>query len=209
MGQVKIDLNYDQRKAIKSLKKVKEELKEIRKLSDGAITFASSKDVKNINKNMKKVSKDTQSLTTDMKKLKEQNDKTTKSMKSMAKGTVAMAAAMSIMGDTKNYIADFQVLDKAIYNLGIVAGKSVPEIEQLRTELMNMSSEVPQSAKEIAEALNLLERTGMTHGEALKVLSAGIKLATASGKGLCPSKTFLIVGKTKYSLNTKLRQQCA
>jgi hypothetical protein len=73
------------------------------------------------------------------------------------------------------------------------------------------------SAKNIAEAMDTIGRTGISFKDNFAAIDDVIRLAVSSGSKLidtagienCSSKISLIAGKSYQVSNTKLRQRCA
>jgi len=68
--------------------------------------------------------------------------------------------------------------------VGVVAGRSVPEIREMRSEVLALSSDVSISATEIAKASDTVQRTGKSYEESMLLVKAGMKAAIASGEDL-------------------------
>ena len=84
----------------------------------------------------------------------------------------------------KNITAEMRELDRVVFNMGVVAGRSVPEIREMRSEVLALSSDVSISATEIAKASDTVQRTGKSYEESMLLVKAGMKAAIASGEDL-------------------------
>jgi len=114
-------------------------------------------------------------------KVQKTNEKTVGDLSSAYAG---LRMAMSLKNTGKQMISELIKIDKAMFDLGIVAGKSSNEIEAMKYEFLDMATEFPQSAVEIANAVDILVRSGLDYETTVKGIDASIKLATASGEKL-------------------------
>ena len=75
-------------------------------------------------------------------------------------------------------------IDQSMYNLGVVAGKTTNEIEKMKLEFLDLATKSTQSAIELADATDILARSGLEFESAFETMMAGAKLATASGESV-------------------------
>ena len=76
-------------------------------------------------------------------------------------------------------ISDFE---DRLYQMGIVAGKTVLEIRGMRNEMYDLGSTIPRATNEIVSQITEIERTGRTYKEAVGIIHGASKLAVSSGK---------------------------
>ncbi|MGL4948139.1 MAG: phage tail tape measure protein [Mycoplasma sp.] len=75
-------------------------------------------------------------------------------------------------------------LEDAIYALGVVSGKGVGQIRQLRGQFIEMSYDSRYSAKELINATESVVRTGRNIEDAMLIMKSANELATASFSSL-------------------------
>lgn len=79
-------------------------------------------------------------------------------------------------------MGDSARLEDAIFQMGIVGGKTVGEIRGLRGEMHKLGSEIPRMTEEIVTQITAIERTGRTYREAMNIMRGATKLSISSGK---------------------------
>jgi len=113
---------------------------------------------------------------------------TGKATSSTTRELYGMASAMMLLNRTINIyrksVTELASLDKTFYNLGVVGRLTTTQIEDLKIEMLEFASDMPTSAKEIAESINTIARTGRSLEEATKIVRDGIQLAVGSGEDL-------------------------
>ena len=94
-------------------------------------------------------------------------------------------------------------LEKSVYDLGIVSDMSLTQINTLKNELIDISATSKISAKEIADAMNMISRTGTSYNEAQKITEAGMKLAVASGEDLNSTLSVVTKALVAFDINSE------
>ena len=90
-----------------------------------------------------------------------------------------------------NVAETIREIDRSAYNLGVVSGKTVYEIEAMKNAFMELSAVVPISISELMDATNIINRTGLSFLDSFKAVRASSKLASASGEDLSFTAEFL------------------
>jgi hypothetical protein len=96
--------------------------------------------------------------------------------------------------------------EQAIYNLGVVAEKTQPEIKGLFDQFQQLSTEIPVSATSLVKATDEIARVGLVYEDALAVATQGAKLAIASGdkiEGVTNSLAKVLVGLEMFGRTTQ------
>lgn len=99
-------------------------------------------------------------------------------------------------------ISDASQLEEAIFQMGIVGGKTVGEIRGLRSEMANLGSEIPTATEEIVKQITAIERTGRSFAEAMSIMRMGTKLSVSSGESLTDSID--ITNKSMQAMNIQV-----
>ena len=101
---------------------------------------------------------------------------------------------MSVLSSAMSPLVDYE---QAIYNLGVVAEKTQPQIKGLFDQFQELSTTIPISATSLVKATDEITRVGLAYNDALAVATQGAKLAIASGdkvEGVTDSLAKVIVG---------------
>ncbi len=129
--------------------------------------------------------------------------RTTKATNATTNSFIKLGLGMMAFRKAKQFIlTDFAELEKAVFDLGIVANMSITQIEDLRRTLIKSATSSSVSAKEMAEAINSVNRTGLETEVAFKVVENATKLAVASGEKL--GKVTGIVNKSLIAFGVTL-----
>ena len=99
---------------------------------------------------------------------------------------------------SKNVIGAFAGLNTAVFDVGVASQMNVRQINELNSSFLELSKNVPSSAKEMALAVDALIRTGRTFEEARGIIAETAILSTASGSEL--KDTAQVVTKVMVSL---------
>lgn len=84
------------------------------------------------------------------------------------------------LGFLNQIFGGFGELEKAVFSLGVVSGKTTTQTRELRQELLRMSADSIYTAKDLSESLDLIVRTGKTLMDAQQILDQTSKLSLAS-----------------------------
>ena len=169
-----------------SLKKITTQLKQLKAIGkEIAVGDDSEKAVKNIEK-INKAKLQSQKLTrqeiNDLRLLEQQTRKNVGANDDLIKTMIGKQFFQTLKNETKQYIDELRRIDVAMYNLGVVAKKTSTEIEEMKLDFLKMASEIPQTAIELANATDILARSGLNYADALGIIEESSKLAVASGE---------------------------
>jgi hypothetical protein len=152
----------------------------------------------------------------DLRLLEAQTKKNSTSLNDLQNNYLLLRASQGMLQGLKKQIQYVRELDQAVYNLGVVSKFTVSQTEDFKMQLIDMAGQFPVSAKNIAEAMDTIGRTGISFKDNFAAIDDVIRLAVSSGSKLvdtaginCSSKISLIAGKSYQVSNTKLRQRCA
>lgn len=131
------------------------------------------------------------------------------------KKSIAFSTAMDAMNNVVGSLSfvmraigkdidEFLKLEKAIYSLGVVSGKSNAQIKELRYEMLELAKGTPFTAVETTKAIDDVVRTGQTLKGAMDIVKASGELAVASGEKL--SDAVEIVNKVMVALKVNTNQ---
>jgi len=98
------------------------------------------------------------------------------------------------------FVSELVKIDESMFNLGVVAGKTGSEIEEMKWQLIELSTKYPQASTDIADAIDLVARTGLSFSDSLATVQAGLILATASGESLSSIASVLAKSLVAFSL---------
>jgi hypothetical protein len=152
----------------------------------------------------------------DLRLLEAQTNRNSTSLNDLQNNYLLMRASQEMLQGLKKQIQYVRELDQAVYNLGVVSKFTVSQTEDFKMQLIDMAGQFPVSAKNIAQAMDTIGRTGISFKDNFAAIDDVIRLAVSSGSKLvdtaginCSSKISLIAGKSYQVSNTKLRQRCA
>lgn len=139
----------------------------------------------NINNNIVKTTKSVDTMSSSLKQNKDR--------------VLESAIAFEMMRRTLTAFMDgYNKLTSATFNVGIASQMSLNQIESLNKAFLTLSTTVPSSAYEMAQAVDGLIRTGRSFDESRKIIEQVAILATASGDSL--KDTSAVVTKVMVSL---------
>ena len=104
-------------------------------------------------------------------------------------------------GVLKSQTSSLKQLDTQVYNLGVVADRTVGGIERLRGEMLDLATTFTQTASEMAKSIDTIMRTGMAFEDALQITQASARLATASGESLTETTQVLTKAIVAFGLS--------
>lgn len=113
--------------------------------------------------------------------LQAQTTRTATGMAGLANTYVTIAGMRKVLDGLKKQVDYVRELDQAVYDLGVVSKKSSSEIEDLKYQLLDMGSEFPFAAQDIASAMDIIGRTGVSFDDNLASIDDAMKLAISSG----------------------------
>lgn len=88
-------------------------------------------------------------------------DTMSKSMGGLTKKMVTFVSISTIMRKSVQLVTgDYAKLEKSVYDLGIVSGMNIRQIDELKGSLISLSATTKISATELSNAINKIERTG-------------------------------------------------
>lgn len=100
------------------------------------------------------------------------------------------------------YVKDLSRIEEAIFDLGVVGQKSIPEIRQMRDSFLNMATTSRYSVTQLSQAAADIVRVGYDYESSMQILKSGETLATASFEGnLRDSTGTLIKAMTAFQLS--------
>ena len=145
-------------------------------------------------KALPKQTKDIDKASESVKRMADATRRLESSSSGLAKKLLAVASVSTIARKSIRLITgDYAQLEKVVYDLGIVSNMNIKDIQKLKYELIDFASTTKVSAKEMATAINTIERTGQTYQDSLTIAKAGVTLSVASGEDL--SKTLAVTTK--------------
>lgn len=225
---VNINIGVNSSKAvsnINTLKKAFEELnKSIGKTADGkgklkldidlsGVDIKSLRDVGNALKSINKYSNDfkdlNEALASTGKTFQIVNNHTTnynRNMKGMTRSNKEFVTSMADVTIGMNFLQNtmrslttqYRELTNNTFGVGIAGQMDMKSIRELNDSFIQLSVTVPQSASELAKAVDDLIRTGRGYEESRQIIQEVAKLSTASGDSL--KDTAQVVTKVMVSL---------
>lgn len=224
MRQTQININVNSKTAITSIDKLKQSFIELNKVKDkvapdgkikigidtGNLNLVAVNDLakamRKLTKNMdlysiasKNVSTAGQAFNITTNNIIKATDKTSEATKKMNADIMASAVAFEFVRRSfKELMGSYNALSNSTFNVGIASQMNVSQINALNKEFLLLSTTVPSSAKEMADAVDALIRTGRGYGDAKKIIQETAKLSTASGDNL--KSTAEVVTKVMVSL---------
>lgn len=174
------------------------------KLGKGMELF--NKNIDEVSKNGKLLNITTNNITNNVTKgvsgLKNYTDGLGRLARSQDEVTVRMAAMISVFKLTQNTFkrtfSDYSALTQATYNVGIAGQMNLKQIDALNESFLTLSTTVPKTALELANAVDGLIRTGRSYEDASKIIKEVAVLSVASGDDL--KSTAAVVTKVMVSL---------
>lgn len=174
------------------------------KLGKGMELF--NKNIDEVSKNGKLLNITTNNITNNVTKgvsgLKNYTDGLGRLARSQDEVTVRMAAMISVFQLTQNTFkrtfSDYSALTQATYNVGIAGQMNLKQIDALNESFLTLSTTVPKTALELANAVDGLIRTGRSYEDASKIIKEVAVLSVASGDDL--KSTAAVVTKVMVSL---------
>lgn len=174
------------------------------KLGKGMELF--NKNIDEVSKNGKLLNITTNNITNNVTKgvsgLKNYTDGLGRLARSQDEVTVRMAAMISVFQLTQNTFkrtfSDYSALTQATYNVGIAGQMNLKQIDALNESFLTLSTTVPKTALELANAVDGLIRTGRSYEDASKIIKEVAVLSVASGDDL--KSTAEVVTKVMVSL---------
>lgn len=113
-----------------------------------------------------------------------------------------MRTLMSHVEMFASYVKDLSRIEEAIFDLGVVGQKSIPEIRQMRDSFLNMATTSRYSVTQLSQAAADIVRVGYDYESSMQILKSGETLATASFEGnLRDSAGTLIKAMTAFQLS--------
>lgn len=113
-----------------------------------------------------------------------------------------MRTLMSHVEMFTSYVKDLSRIEEAIFDLGVVGQKSIPEIRQMRDSFLNMATTSRYSVTQLSQAAADIVRVGYDYESSMQILKSGETLATASFEGnLRDSTGTLIKAMTAFQLS--------
>ncbi len=98
-------------------------------------------------------------------------------------------------------VLTMEKFEDAVYQAGIIGGKTGVEIRQLRNEMTQLGMEIPRVTQEIVEQIGSVARTGRTFEEAVKIVTNASNLAIVSGESLADSVNVLNKVMIAFDIN--------
>lgn len=98
-------------------------------------------------------------------------------------------------------VLTMEKFEDAVYQAGIIGGKTGVEIRQLRNEMTQLGMEIPRATQEIVEQIGSVARTGRTFEEAVKIVTNASNLAIVSGESLADSVNVLNKVMVAFDIN--------
>ena len=98
-------------------------------------------------------------------------------------------------------ILTMEKFEDAVYQAGIIGGKTGVEIRQLRNEMSQLGMEIPRTTQEIVQQIGSVARTGRTFEEAVKIVKNASNLAIVSGESLADSVNVLNKVMVAFDIN--------
>lgn len=95
-------------------------------------------------------------------------------------------------------LIEFNKLNSSTFGVGIASQMNLQQIGELNSAFVSLSTVVPTTAKEMADAVDALVRTGRTFADSMKIIEQTAILSTASGDSL--KDTAEVVTKVMVSL---------
>lgn len=121
-----------------------------------------------------------------------------------------MRTFMSHVGIISATIGNLARVEEAIFDLGVVGQRSVPEIRAMRNEFINMATTSRYSTTALATAAADVVRVGYDYKSSIKILQSGETLATASfDPSIRDSTGTLIKAMTAFQLSAASAEHAA
>jgi hypothetical protein len=98
-------------------------------------------------------------------------------------------------------VLTMEKFEDAVYQAGIIGGKTGVEIRQLRNEMTQLGMEIPRATQEIVEQIGSVARTGRTFEDAVKIVTNASNLAIVSGESLADSVNVLNKVMVAFDIN--------
>lgn len=98
-------------------------------------------------------------------------------------------------------VLTMEKFEDAVYQAGIIGGKTGVEIRQLRNEMTQLGREIPRATQEIVGQIGSVARTGRTFEEAVKIVTNASNLAIVSGESLADSVNVLNKVMVAFDIN--------
>lgn len=132
-------------------------------------------------------------------KAKKETDSFDTSLGKTGKTLIGTSIAFGVLSNKiKNYLTTYSQLTSSTFNVGIASQMSIAQIDHLNESFLKLSTTVPSTAKEMAESVDALIRTGRSFEESRKIIEQVAILSTASGDSL--KDTSAVVTKVMVSL---------
>lgn len=188
-GKIKLDIDLsgvdikslrDVGNALKSINKYSNDFKDLNEAlaSTGKTFQIVNNHTTNYNRNMKSMTRSNKEFVT-----------------SMADVTIGMNFLQSTM---RSLTAQYRELTNNTFGVGIAGQMDMKSIRELNDSFTQLATTVPQSASELAKAVDDLIRTGRGYEESRQIIQEVAKLSTASGDSL--KDTAQVVTKVMVSL---------
>lgn len=128
------------------------------------------------------------------------NERVANSSRQVAKGFIESAIVLETWRrNLSSLIDDYSKLTGASFSVGIADQMDISSIQKLNVSFMQLSSTVPHTASNLAEAVSDLIRTGRSFEESRQIIEQVAKLSTASGDSL--KSTAQVVTKVMTALD--------
>ena len=101
----------------------------------------------------------------------------------------------------KGQTSEFEKFEDALYQTGIVAGRSSVEINSMRQEVLDLGLNIPRTTQEILENITAVQRTGRSYEEAGQIISKSAKLAVSSGESIALSTDVINKALIAFNIN--------
>ena len=174
------------------------------KLGKGMELF--NKNIENISKNgnllsinMNNISGNVNKVTNNIKNYNKQINDTGKSHRKLNDNMLSSIVVFeTFRRGIVSIFNDYNKLTSATFGVGIAGEMNLAQIEKLNQSFIQLSQTVPQTATDLAKAVDDLIRTGRSYDDSRKIIEETAKLATASGDSL--KDTAQVVTKVMVSL---------
>lgn len=224
MRQTQININVNEKSAVTSIKKLKDAFVELNKQKEKVapngklkLTIDTGKvDLTTISQLSKAISR----LSSSMGKYKNNIDgfakngqlfnvttnqitnniiKTSEATKKLNTDMLASSMAFEIVRRSfTSLMREYNQLTASTFGVGIASQMNISQINELNASFLRLSGVVPTTAKEMADAVDSLIRTGRSYEDSRKIIEETAKLSSASGDNL--KDTAQVVTKVMVSL---------
>jgi len=157
-----------------------------------------SKSIHEYNSKIKESSKLNTENKNSLNQLESQAKSSGEAVNDLAGAYIALRAAKAFMSEIKRDIRLLADIDQSLFNLGVVAGKTTTEIEKMKIDFLALGATIPISAIKLADATDILARSGLEYIDAIQTMRAGAELAVAAGEDIADVSRIKIM----FSLNS-------